>query len=142
MSEYHDMALCDLRPLNSPAAIRDRGSRRPPDRATAGTVCAPPGKEEEIGDRIFFSPGYIRAAGINRWPVWPAEVYRPFRLVWRTFRSFVTTEEPGKRPGGCRYRHTPGRLPLLWRDLQWRPPAGILFRKPAGMFHLILQLFL
>ena len=44
MSEYHDMALCDLRPLNSPAAIRDRGSRRPPDRATAGTVCAPPGK--------------------------------------------------------------------------------------------------
>ena len=25
MSEYHDMALCDLRPLNSPAAIRDEG---------------------------------------------------------------------------------------------------------------------
>ncbi|GEM_PF-5219032 len=23
MSEYHDMALCDLRPLNSPAAIRE-----------------------------------------------------------------------------------------------------------------------
>ena len=44
MSEYHDMALCDLRPLNSPAAIRDDAP--------------PPGKEEEIGDRIFFARIY------------------------------------------------------------------------------------
>lgn len=71
-----------------------------------------------------------------------AEVYRPFRLVWRTFRSFMTTEEPETPPADVDTGIHPAGGPCCGEICNGGRRPGSFFRKPAGTSRLIIQLFL